>query len=236
MTHPMPAQALEPNAAPGVHEKVLELLSDKHHGNVLDAPSGQGRLSLALKAKGFDVWALDIVPANLEGWGVHCQEGDLNAPLPFADAFFDVVVCVEGIEHLENPHALVREFRRVLKNEATLVVTTPNIQNLMSRLKFFLFGSFRYFNAKVDIADRSLAGHVTPLSFTQLQMILARNGFETGAVATNRLMQPFGGRALLALSRFINQCFNRALHEALGTPELFFGDILVIQAQAREKT
>ncbi len=236
MTHSVPAQNLEPNAAAGVHEKVLELLRDTCNGNILDAPSGQGRLSLALKAKGFDVWALDIVPANLGGRGIHCQQADLNAPLPFPDAFFDAVVCVEGVEHLENPHALIREFRRLLKGGGTLIVTTPNIQNLMSRLKFFLFGSFRYFNAKVDIDDRSLAGHIHPFSFTQLQMILARNGFEVGAVATNRLMQPFGGRALLALSRFINKRFNKAFHEALETPELFFGDILVVQARTREKT
>ena len=224
---------LRPSAAEGVHEKVLELLAGRFEGKLLDAPSGQGRLSLALKAKGFDVLALDIAPPNLEGWGVTCQEADLNKALPCPDAAFDAAVCVEGIEHLENPHALVREFGRVLAPGGTLLVTTPNIQNMASRLKFFLFGSFRYFNAKVDVADRSLAGHINPMPFTELEMVLLRNGFEVTAVATNRLMRPFGGRGLLALSRFINRHFNKAFHERLQTPELLFGDILIVQARRR---
>ncbi len=230
----MPTEDRGPNAAPGVHEKVLELLGGMHDAKTLDAPSGRGSLSLALKAKGLDVWALDIAPPNLEGWGVHCQEADLNKALSFADAFFDAIVCVEGIEHIEDPHALVREFRRVLRPGGRLIVTTPNIQCLVSRLKFLFFGSFRYFNAQIDIADRSLAGHIHPLTFTELEMILGRNGFELGDVSTNRLMRPFGDRPLLALARFINRHFNKAFHERLQTPELFFGDILIVQAKARE--
>jgi len=232
MTEPL-VSSLRPSAAEGVHEKVLELLAGRFEGRILDAPSGQGRLSLALKAKGFDVVALDITPPNLGGWGIDCQEADLNKPLPCPESSFDVVVCVEGIEHLENPHALVREFGRVLKPGGTLIVTTPNIQGLASRLKFLFFGSFRYFNAKVDIADRSLAGHINPMPFTELEMILLRNGFEVQYVTTNRLMRPWGGRALLALSRFINRHFNKAFHERLQTPELFFGEILIVQAKRK---
>jgi len=229
----MPLDGPEPNAAPGVHEAVLSLLAGRNRGRVLDAPSGRGRLSLALKAKGFDVWALDIAPRDMGGWGIHLQEADLNKPLPFEDAFFDAVVCVEGIEHLENPHALVRESRRVLKEDGTFIVSTPNIQNLLSRIKFLLFGSFRYFNARIDVADPSCAGHIHPLSFTELEMVLARNGFEVASVVTNRQMRLFGARPLLALARFLNFRFNKAFHERLQTPELFFGDILIVAARRR---
>jgi len=230
---PVPLDGLQPSAAPGVHETVLGFFPGSLRGNALDAPAGHGRLSLALKAKGFDVWALDIVPPNLEGWGVHCQGADMNKALPCPDAFFDAVVCVEGIEHLENPHAVIREFGRVLKAGGTLIVTTPNIQNLASRVKFLFFGSFRYFNAKVDIVDRSLAGHINPVSFTELEMVLSRSGFEVTAVGTNRLMRPFGGPVLLAVSRFINRWFNKAFHERLQTPELLFGEVLIVRARRR---
>jgi len=65
---------------------------------------------------------------------------DLEQPLPFSDAYFDAVVCCEGIEHVYSPGHLMSEFARVLKPGEILVITTPNIQNLLSRLKFLFCG------------------------------------------------------------------------------------------------
>ena len=55
----------------------------------------------------------------------HCVV-DANAPLPFADASFDLVWCSEVIEHLEQPAASLAELRRVTKPGGELVLTTPN--------------------------------------------------------------------------------------------------------------
>jgi SAM-dependent methyltransferase len=52
-------------------------------------------------------------------------------PFPFADASFDVVLCCEILEHLQNdPLAALREIYRVLRPGARLVVTTPNVARL----------------------------------------------------------------------------------------------------------
>ncbi len=48
---------------------------------------------------------------------------DLNKPLPFADRLFDVVMCTEVIEHLEDPAAAIREFRRIARK--MVAVTCP---------------------------------------------------------------------------------------------------------------
>lgn len=48
-----------------------------------------------------------------------------GAPLAFRDAVFDAIVSLETIEHVEDPRALLREFRRVLRPGGTAVISTP---------------------------------------------------------------------------------------------------------------
>lgn len=49
--------------------------------------------------------------------------------LPFDDETYDVVVMVDVIHHMENPHAGVEEAVRVLKSGGKLVIFEPNMLN-----------------------------------------------------------------------------------------------------------
>lgn len=54
-----------------------------------------------------------------------------NDSFPYSDAEFDVVIFAEIIEHLLNdPCAVLREIKRVLKPGGTLILTTPNVARL----------------------------------------------------------------------------------------------------------
>jgi SAM-dependent methyltransferase len=53
--------------------------------------------------------------------------------LPFADASFDVVLCAQVIEHLLDPGAGLEELARVLRPGGTLILTTDNERNLVTR-------------------------------------------------------------------------------------------------------
>jgi 2-polyprenyl-3-methyl-5-hydroxy-6-metoxy-1,4-benzoquinol methylase len=45
--------------------------------------------------------------------------------LPFPDEMYDTVVCTEVLEHVPDPLRALKEMRRVLKQEGTLILTTP---------------------------------------------------------------------------------------------------------------
>ncbi len=51
-----------------------------------------------------------------------------QAPLPFADATFDIINCMEVIEHLpaEDGKRVIGELRRVIKPSGVLLISTPN--------------------------------------------------------------------------------------------------------------
>ena len=46
--------------------------------------------------------------------------------LPFKDEYFDMVLCLDVIEHIPTPQLLLWEIKRVLKTEGRLTLTTPH--------------------------------------------------------------------------------------------------------------
>src|SRR3712207_7107653 len=54
---------------------------------------------------------------------------------------FDMVVCVETLEHVENPRQVLRSIRSLLRPGDKLLVSTPNVTHPHSRLKMFLRGA-----------------------------------------------------------------------------------------------
>jgi len=160
-------------AAEGVHETALKLISTKN-GRVLDAAAGRGALTQYLVQMGFETYPIDIDPDQFMVRGVKCFKADLNNQIPFADNFFDVVLCIETIEHLENPWQYLREVYRVLKPGGQLIISTPNITNIFSRVKYLLKGNY-YLFSKQDVLDHY---HIEPIPSWKLEAMLEYEGFE----------------------------------------------------------
>ena len=138
----------EPTAAASperVRDAAIRLLQGVPAGRLLDVPCGTGLLAAALAARGFDVTGADTDPAPARAAGVRAVAADMEYALPFADASFDAVACVEGIEHVEGQRDLLRECARVLRPRGALVVTTPNVLGRPSRESLWRKGYARFF-------------------------------------------------------------------------------------------
>jgi len=137
-----------PCTAENVHEVVLELLKAEKPGKILDVGAGEGALTKSLMQRGFDVEPCDLNPEQFKIATKKCRKVDLNQPLPYSNESFDFVVCVEVIEHLYNPWFVISELRRVLKENGKLIISTPNILSIKSRMRFFVYGEHFGFNSK----------------------------------------------------------------------------------------
>ena len=73
-----------------------------------------------------------------EARGITTVWGDVEEPLPFEDASFDVVVAGEILEHTRFPDDVVAEIARVLTPDGVLVGSVPNAYRLKNRLVFLV--------------------------------------------------------------------------------------------------
>src|SRR5262245_2863935 len=108
-----------PAPTPSIIERAVETQIRKLQlppsSKILDAPCGAGALSSLLSKLGFEISGADIEPLAGSILGQRFKLADFRGALPWPSEEFDVVVSVEGIEHLENPHSFLREMYRVTR-------------------------------------------------------------------------------------------------------------------------
>ncbi len=99
---------------------------------VLDAGCGVGYGTAMLRNAGAgETTGVDSAAAILDVARETAPEGltyevaDV-AQLPFPNGHFDVVVCFEVIEHVDDPDAVLDEFKRVMAPDGILVLSSPN--------------------------------------------------------------------------------------------------------------
>jgi SAM-dependent methyltransferase len=122
------------STAPGIKsEDALKLLVAASGAEaddlVLDVACGPGLVVAALAAVARQVVGLDLTPAMLDRareltaglTNVVFDQGEA-APLPYADASFDVVVSRFSFHHFQDPKSVLFEMRRVCKPGGRVVV------------------------------------------------------------------------------------------------------------------
>lgn len=88
------------------------------------------------------------------------------APLPFAPATFDCLVCNDVLEHLVDPWAVLRKLRVVLQPGAYVVASLPNLRYFEVMKDLVLRGRFDYQDS--GVLDRTHLRFFTRHSARQL--------------------------------------------------------------------
>lgn len=121
---------------------------------------------------------------------VECYRVDLETQkLPVKDKSFDYVLCSEVIEHMErDPLFMLNEINRVLKNNKTLILTTPNVVSSRG-IRKMLVGIEPYFYMQYN-KDGSLYRHNYEYSIHSLTKLLKAAGFDGSAWTEDTFEDP----------------------------------------------
>lgn len=107
-----------------IRMKAVERLLPECKGKklkLLDCGAGFGIYRATVEAKGYEYSAIDIE----ERAPFPIIKADAKN-LPFKNETFDVVLCVDTAEHIDDDFTAIQEMHRVLKEDGILILHTPN--------------------------------------------------------------------------------------------------------------
>jgi SAM-dependent methyltransferase len=173
-------------AAVTIAKKMKPPILERH----LDIGSGHGDLIEMLHSN-FTVTsdACDYTDTLMNLKKIQVDVVDLNVEkLPYLDQTYDLVTCTEVLEHLEHYRETIREVHRILKSDGVFVLTTPNILNLKSRVRFMVFGFYNLFGPLHfnESELHSAGGHINPIGLYFLVHSLVDAGFKDIEVSIDK--------------------------------------------------
>ena len=143
-----------------------------------------------------------------------------NYKLPYNSEYFDVVTGWDVIEHFpEPPFKLLKEIKRILKKDGTLLVSVPNLVSTARRGRFLL-GRHPYMHFDEWIGERYY-GHYRECTRKEWQIIIEKAGFSQ--VKTFMVNEPTRTKAY---NSYHLKKYSRFSLPALGLWVLYFLDTL----------
>jgi SAM-dependent methyltransferase len=213
---------------------------------VLDAPCGHGALVAALQEARYQAFGTDVVPLAADLLGDAFLPADLGAGIPVADASMDLVLAVEGIEHLENPSAFLREIHRVLRPGGFCIVTTPNTVSIRSRVRFLGSGFYNQDPRPLNESARHPLHHISLKTFSDLRYALETSGLSLVDAGHTHIkpisfvyavfhpwIAVYTKLAFRKEKDAAQRARNEEIHRALLSRSLLFGENVMIVARKR---
>lgn len=163
-------------ASTGLHDHIFGVLAGLVSSpfEALDLGAGTGAWGKRLIAAGNSAKGV-VLESDMASCNLEKVAGDLSHPFAEKlDEKFNVITCIEVLEHIENPRNAFREARKLLNQGGVFLISTPNASGIYSRLKFLVTGRFGMF----DDSQYHDIGHITPLTHWQLEKMFLENGFD----------------------------------------------------------
>lgn len=118
--------------------------------NILDLGCGGGILTEKLAQHGAKITALDkskelikiaksrIISSSNE---INYVNIDITTFLKKCKTKFDIIICMELLEHIENKNPIINLFKNMLNDNGTIIISSLN-KNILTYIKIILFGEF----------------------------------------------------------------------------------------------
>lgn len=179
------------NPLMGTTTALVALAQERSPQQALEVGCGTGRWLEELQPYSAQVIGLDPAMGMLRQAGQ--RQGTLRLVggqaehLPFPDAAFDLVLCVNALHHYYEPRAFVSEARRLLRPGGALAIVGMSLP--ITRDQWYIY---RFFEGTYETDYRRYAAWGTVLDW------LVSEGFEAATwQVVERIDHPWTGRAVL---------------------------------------
>jgi SAM-dependent methyltransferase len=172
------------------------LISHRKPLRVLDIGCAEGKLSIELALKGHHVTALDVSPSFLRQtkekaarYRLHIDtvRANIEGDLPRFRHKFDVIYCMDVIEHLKSPVNALNNIRSLLAEGGQLFIHTENSMTLGNVL------------ASIVNNERKIGAlHLYTFDFPSLKRLLSFVGFGCEIIPTRIRVPKIGTSGWLA--------------------------------------
>lgn len=145
-------------------------------GRLLEVGAGRAGFVRVALGRGWSVSATEVSRSGLEELRrteAAVFAGDMTEA-SYPDAYFDLLVCLEVLEHLPAPMSHLEEFYRITRPGGLLLLTTPNFRGISGRLL-----SMRW-----RVVTPEHVGYFSPSTLTQA---LTRAGYRRVRVRSRSL-------------------------------------------------
>jgi 2-polyprenyl-3-methyl-5-hydroxy-6-metoxy-1,4-benzoquinol methylase len=175
------------------------------HKKVLDIGCGVGTIDFYLANKGARVKGLDIsqnavmfarMNAEKLGLGKKVKFEVANFPHKGVKGRFDVIICSEVLEHLENDFEAVAVMKQLLKRNGIIIASSPSLNSPL-----FKIGVLKNFDRKV--------GHLRRYNEDSFRLLFETNGLRVSQIrSTEGIIRNFlftnsvGGYLLRILNKW----------------------------------
>ncbi len=166
-------------ALKGLHKKVEDYIAAQKlqkEAKILILGAGEGAFERRLLKGGYkNIVSVDLYSRFKLKDRVRFIKADLNENT-FSErinATFDLIVCIEIIEHIYSIDNFLKNIKKLLKEDGRCIITTPNVHAFLSRVNCLLVGSPTFF-----IGMPEKGGHVMPVYHNILLHFLEENRLE----------------------------------------------------------
>lgn len=215
------------------HDIFISWLALATGSRLLDVASGSGGTTLRIaRLTGATVQGIDIHPqavaaavaaAESQNLGDRAtfRVGDAGQTLPFEDAVFDGLICIDAVNHLPDRAAVFHEWARVLRPGGRLVFTDPIVVTgpltnaeiaVRASIGFFLFVPTAY---DERLLDESGFDVVESVDRTENMAVMAHRWHEARAARSADLRSVEGDATFEGQQRFLETAARLAAERRL---------------------
>lgn len=139
---------------------LIRMIPEVPTQKVLEVGCGRGHTLMALKQRGcaaetvgVELFPLTRTEEEIRGVDRYIVGNIETDELKLPQNYFDIVICGDVLEHLNDPWAVVAKLQSLLRKDGLLIASVPNVREVRTLYNVVIRGDFAYMDA--GILDRT---------------------------------------------------------------------------------